>query len=103
MKKPNLIELAGGAVTATVAGVTADNLADHSVGVLVIVSVVLSMLSSGMWLTGRLAKAETIEVYRCPKQGCTVEIRASRDHSPERLARLRDLAADHGRHEAAGA
>lgn len=102
MKKPNLIELAGCSVTAVFTGATADSLADHSVGVFVIVSVVLSMLSSGLTLTDRLAKASTTEAYRCATQGCQVAFQVTRNHPADKRAVLRDLAADHARHGSAG-
>lgn len=100
MKKPHPIDVAGGIVTAAVTGSVAANLAGHDVSTLVLASVVLSMLSSGLTLTDKVAKAMTTEVYRCTVQGCSVEIRATRNHAPERLAVLRDMATDHGRHGA---
>lgn len=101
MKKPNPVDVIGGIVTAVVTGSVAVSLANHDVSALVLMSVVLSMLSSGLTLTDRVAKAATTEVYRCSAQGCSVEIRATRNHSPERLAVLRDVATDHARHGSA--
>jgi hypothetical protein len=103
MKKPHPIDVIGGVVTAVIVGSTAVRLADHNVGVLTILAVVLSMLSAGLTLTGALVKAATTEAYRCSAQGCTVEIRATRNHSPERLAVLREMATDHARHGATSA
>jgi hypothetical protein len=100
MKKPHPVDVVGGVVTALVTGSVAVSLAGHDVSALVLVSVVLSMLSSGLTLTDRVAKAVTTEVYRCTVQGCSVEIRATRNHAPERLAVLRDMATDHDRHGA---
>lgn len=101
MKKPHPVDLIGGIVTAVVTGVVAVNLVGHDVSTLVLLSVVLSMLSSGLTLTDRVARAATTEVYRCLAQGCSVEIRATRNHSSERLAVLRDMATDHARHGSA--
>jgi hypothetical protein len=101
VKKPHPVDVFGGIVTAVVTGSVAANLADHDVSVLILLSVVLSMLSSGLTLTDRVAKATTTEVYRCSTGGCSVEIRATRNHSPERLAVLRDMATDHARHGSA--
>lgn len=101
MKKPNPVDVIGGIATAVVTGTVAANLADHDVSALILLSVVLSMLSSGLTLTDRVAKAATTKVYRCSAQGCSVEIRATRNHSPERLAVLRDMATDHDRHGSA--
>jgi len=102
MKKPHPIDVIGGIATAAVAGATAATLADHDVGVLTILAVALSMLSTGLMITAQFAKAATTEVYRCSAQGCAVEIRATRNHAPERLAVLRDVATDHSRHGSAG-
>ena len=102
MKKPHPIDVIGGVASAVVAGTTAARLADHGVGVLTILAVALSMLSTGLMLTAQFAKAATTEVYRCSAQGCTVEIRATRNHSPERLAVLREMATDHARHSGTG-
>jgi hypothetical protein len=102
VKKPNLVDVIGAVVTAAVTAKVAVNLADHSVGVLILVSVVLSMLASGLTLTGRLAKAVATEVVRCSTAGCPFEFRARRSHSPERMTVLRELVADHGRHGSAG-
>jgi hypothetical protein len=101
VKKPNPVGAIGGIVTAVVTGTVAANLVDHDVSTLILLSVVLSMLSSGLTLTGKIAKAPTAEVYRCSAEGCTVEIRATRNHSSERLAVLRDVATDHARHGSA--
>ncbi|MFI1485734.1 hypothetical protein [Streptomyces sp. NPDC020747] len=101
MKKPNPVDVIGGIATAVVTGAVAAHLADHDVSTLILLSVVLSMLSSGLTLTDRVAKATTTEVYRCSAQGCSVEIRATRNQSPERLAVLRDMATDHARHGSA--
>ncbi|MFJ9101326.1 hypothetical protein ACIRJM_22995 [Streptomyces sp. NPDC102405] len=98
MKKLHPIDVAGAVVTAALTGTTAASLVDHSVSTFVLLTVVLSMLSSGMTLTERVAKAATTELYRCSVEGCTVEIRATRNHAPERLAVLRDMATDHARH-----
>jgi hypothetical protein len=102
MKKPHPIDVIGGIVTAVIAGTTAVRLADHGVGVLTILAAALSMLATGLMLTAQVAKAATTEVYRCSAQGCSVEIRATRNHSPDRLAVLRDMATDHGRHGSVG-
>ncbi|KOU62076.1 hypothetical protein ADK57_25940 [Streptomyces sp. MMG1533] len=101
MKKPHIIEAIGGAATAVLTGTTAVNLAGHDVGLLTILAVALSMLSTGLTLTGQITKAATTEAYRCSAQGCTVEIRATRNHAPERLAVLREMATDHSRHGSA--
>lgn len=98
MKKPNLVDVIGGITTAVVTGAVAANLVDHDLSMLILLSVVLSMLSSGLTLTDRVSKAATTEVYRCSVDGCSVEIRATRNHAPERLAVLRDMATDHARH-----
>jgi hypothetical protein len=103
MKKPSPVDVTGVVAIGAITGATVANLANHDVGVLVILAVALSMLSSGGTLLGLIAKAATTEVYRCSAQGCTVEIRATRNHSPERLAVLRDMATDHSRHGSAGA
>lgn len=103
MKMPHPIEIVGWAMTVTATGVTVDSLADHGVGVLTMLAVIGSMLSTGMTLTGKFMQAVTTEVYGCAVEGCKVEIRATRNHSAERLAVLKDLAADHHRHGSAGA
>ena len=103
MKKPSPVDVTGVVAIGSIAGATVANLASHDVGVLVILAVALSMLSAGGTLLGLIAKAATTEVYRCSVQGCTVEIRATHNHSPERLAVLRDMATDHARHGSAGA
>lgn len=103
MKKPNPVDVIGGVVTAVVTGIVAASLADHDVSSLILLSVICSMLSAGMALTDRVGKSATTEVYRCSAQGCSVEIRATRNHSPERLAVLRDMATDHSRHGSAAA
>jgi hypothetical protein len=101
MKKPSSVDVIGGIVTAVVVGTVAANLADHEVSVLLLMSVVLSMLSAGLTLTDKVAKAATTEVYRCSVQGCSVEIRATRNDAPERLTVLREMATDHARHGSA--
>lgn len=98
MKKPNPSDVIGGVTTAVITGTVTANLAAHDVSVLPLLSVVLCMLSAGLTLTDRVTKAATTEVYRCSAQGCSVEIRATRNHTPERMAVLRDLATDHNRH-----
>lgn len=103
MKKPHPVDVIGGIVTAVVTGSVAANLADNGVGALVVAAVILSMLSSGLTLTDRVAKAATTEVYRCSSEGCSVEIRATRNHAPDRLAVLREMATNHSRHGSAGA
>lgn len=102
MKMPHPIEIAGWAVTAAVAGSTAATLTGHGVSVLVVLAVLGSMLSAGMTLTDLIVKAATTEVYRCTAEGCSVEIRATRNHTPERLAVLKDMATNHPRHGSAG-
>lgn len=103
MKKPSPVDVTAVAVTGSIAGATVANLVKHDVGVLVILAVALSMLSAGGTLLGLIVKGMTTEVYRCSTQGCTVEIRATRNHSPERLAVLREMATDHSRHGTGGA
>jgi hypothetical protein len=103
MKKLHPVDVIGAAVTAVVTGTTVARLTDHNVGLLTILAVGLSLLSAGLTLTALIVKAVTTEVYRCSAEGCTVEIRATRNHSPERLAVLRNMATDHGRHGSVGA
>ncbi|WP_282790894.1 hypothetical protein [Streptomyces sp. CC224B] len=95
---PHPVELIGGATTAVITGSTVVELADHDVGVLSTLTVAFAMLSAGVTLTERVAQAVTTEVYRCSVQTCSVEIRATRNHAPERLAVLREMATDHSRH-----
>jgi hypothetical protein len=102
MKKPNLVDVAGVVATGAITGATVANLARHDVGALVIMTVVFSMLSSGGWLLLAIAKGRTVEVYRCSVKGCSVEIRATRNHPPERLTVLRDMVTDHSGHGSAG-
>ncbi|MFJ8929272.1 hypothetical protein ACIRLA_22105 [Streptomyces sp. NPDC102364] len=102
MKMPHPIEAGGFVTTVTVAGFTAESLTDHGVSVLVVLAVLGSMLSAGMTLTDLIVKAATTEVYRCTAEGCQVEIRATRDHTPERLAVLKDMATDHVQHGSGG-
>jgi hypothetical protein len=103
MKKPSPVDVTGVVAIGSITGATVANLARHDVGVLVIMAVALSMLSSGGWLLMVLTKGLTTEVYRCSVEGCSVEIRATRNHTPERLAVLRDMATDHTRHGSVGA
>lgn len=103
MKKPSPVDVTGVVAIGAITGATVVNLAKHDVGVLAILTVALSMLSAGGTLLGLMTKALTTEVYRCSAQGCSVEIRATRNHSPERLAVLREMATDHSRHGSAGA
>jgi hypothetical protein len=103
MKMPHPIEIVGWVATATVTGFTAESLTDHGVGVLVVLAVMGSMVSAGMTLTDSFVEAATTEVYRCAAEGCSVEIRATRNHSAERLAVLEEMATDHPGHGSAGA
>ena len=103
VKKPNPADVIGGIVTAVTTGAVSSNLADHNVSVLVLVSVVLSMLSSGLTLTDKVAKAAAMEVVRCSTEGCPFEFKVRRNRPPERVAALRELVADHGLHGSAGA
>lgn len=101
MKKPNPVDAAGVVVICVATGATVVNLASHDVGALTLVTVTLAMLSSGGYLLAAIVKGMTTEVYRCSAQGCAVEIRATRNHTAERLAVLREMATDHGRHGSA--
>lgn len=94
-------EVAGVVVIGVITGSTVANLGAHGVGALTLVTVALSMLSSGGWLLAAVTKGATTQVYRCSVEGCTVEIRATRNHSPARLAVLRDMATDHTGHGSA--
>lgn len=98
MKMPHRMEIVGWAVTAVVTGSTVATLHEHHVSLLTTLAVFGAMLSAGMTLTGHLVKASTTHVYRCAAEGCSVEIRATDDHTLERLAVLEDLATDHARH-----
>jgi hypothetical protein len=98
MKKPSPIDVTGVVVIGVITGTTVANLASHDVGVITLVTVALAMLSSGGYLLAAIAQGIATEVYRCSAQGCTVEIRATRNHAPERLAVLREMATDHSRH-----
>ncbi|OQQ12997.1 hypothetical protein B0675_39970 [Streptomyces sp. M41(2017)] len=102
MKKLNPAEVAGGAVISVTTGVTVANLAVHDVGALTLVTVALSMLSSGIWLLMAVMKGVTTQVYRCSVEGCAVEIRATRNHTQARLAVLEGMATDHTSHGSAG-
>ncbi|MFJ4200139.1 hypothetical protein ACIP2Y_10980 [Streptomyces sviceus] len=73
------------------------DLADHNVGVSVIVSVVLALLSTGMSLGIQFQKAAATQLFTCPEPGCSVQIRAT-NQPDDRLARLRELATDHTHH-----
>jgi hypothetical protein len=103
MKKPNLVDVTGVVAIGVATGTTVSNLASHDVGALALVTVTLAMLSSGGYLLAAVAKGMTTEVYRCTAEGCSVEIRATRNHSPERLTALREMATDHSRHATVGA
>lgn len=103
MKKLSPVDVTGVVAIGSITGATVANLASHDVGVLTLVTVALSMLSSAGWLLLAIAKGATTEVYRCSAEGCSVEVRASRNHSPERLSVLRHMATDHSRHGSAGA
>jgi hypothetical protein len=98
MKKPSPVDVTGVVAVGSIAGAIVGNLIRHDVSVLVIMTVAFSMLSSGGWLLLIMARGLTTEVYRCSVEGCTVEIRAARNHGPERLAVLREMATDHSRH-----
>ncbi|MFI9176131.1 hypothetical protein [Streptomyces lincolnensis] len=92
------------AVPAVLAAATACyigyDLADHGVATPVIVSVVLALLSTGVSLGIRVQQAaNNVQLFTCPEQ-CGVEIRAT-NQPDERIARLRELAADHSQHPAA--
>lgn len=103
MRKPSPSDVIGGAVTAVATGTVATHLIGHHVSVLILLAVVGTMISSGLTLAERIAKAGTTEVYRCSVHDCSVEIRATKNHSAEKLASLRDMATDHSRHTTAGA
>lgn len=76
------------------------DLADHGVGVPTIVSVVLALLSTGLMLGIRFQQAaNNVQLFTCPER-CGVEIRTT-NQPDERVARLRELAADHSQHPAA--
>jgi len=101
MKKPSPVDVTAVAAIGSITGATVANLARHDVSVLVLLIVALSMLSSAGWLLLTFAKGATTETYRCATPGCNVEIRATRNHSPERLTALREMATDHSRHGSA--
>lgn len=99
MARPTVLETlpaAVGAVFAVCIGVT---LAGHHVGIAVIVSVVLSLLSTGLLVGTQLQQAAHTRTFTCPEAGCPVQIRVT-DRRLTDVARLRELAADHTRHGA---
>ena len=102
MKTPHPIEIVGWVFTSTVTGFTVAEIADHGVSVLILCTVIGAMLSAGTTLTDSFMKARTTELYRCAIEGCSVEIRATRNHTPQRLAVLKDMPTDHPRHGSAG-
>ncbi|MFD4528406.1 hypothetical protein ACFWP7_31710 [Streptomyces sp. NPDC058470] len=76
------------------------DLADHGVGVAVIVSTVLAILSTGLSVGLRFQQAANdVQLFTCP-EGCGVEIRTTNQPS-DSVARLRELATDHSQHPAA--
>jgi hypothetical protein len=98
MQKPKPVDVTAVAAIGALTGSTVVNLAEHDVSAIRILIVALSMLSVGGVLLAQIVKDMTTELYQCPVQDCRVEIRATRNHSPERLAVLREMATDHSRH-----
>lgn len=97
MPKPTAREVIPFTVAAVCAGLIANDLADHNVGVGVIVSVVLSLLSMGVTLATRFQQATHTVLFTCPESGCPVEIRAT-NQPDQSIPRLRELATDHSQH-----
>jgi hypothetical protein len=87
------IALASGIVAASLGS----ELAAHYVSPVAIVTTLLAVISTGLYVAQQIGQGLRSTLYTCPSKGCTVSIRA-KGASPEELDRLRALATDHSKH-----
>lgn len=99
MQKATIIQTAILTPSAAVAITLGAQLADRHVSTPAIISTILAVLSTGLFIASRLAYAGRTVYYACPTKGCDVSISA-RDTSPAETSRLRTYATDHSKHGA---
>ncbi|MFI0822215.1 hypothetical protein ACH4TX_41735 [Streptomyces sp. NPDC021098] len=97
MKKSTLAEAATVITSGAVASGIGHQLADHHVPTPALVTAVMAILASGLYLAHQISQGLRTTYYTCPAKGCDVSIRA-RDTSQAELNRLRTLATDHSKH-----
>jgi hypothetical protein len=97
MQKATLTEIAIIVTSGIVAGSLANELADHGVAVMAIVTTVLATLTTGLYLARQIGDGLRTSLFTCPTKGCTTSIRASGTNQTE-LARIQAFATDHTKH-----
>jgi hypothetical protein len=100
MQKATITEAAILLVSGTVAGSLANELADHDVAVMAVISTVLATLTAGLYLATQIGQGLRTVLYTCPTKGCPVSVRA-KDVSDQEKTRFRAYATDHAQHGSA--
>jgi hypothetical protein len=95
--KATLTEASIGLASGIVAASLGSELAAHHVSPAAIVTALLAVVSTGLYVAQQMGQGFRSTLYTCPAKGCTVSIRA-RGASPEELAGLCALATDHSKH-----
>ncbi|MFE2486016.1 hypothetical protein ACFXGR_22500 [Streptomyces mirabilis] len=97
MQKATLAEASIALSSGIVAASLGSELASHHVSPAAIVTTLLAVVSTGLYVAQQLGQGFRSTLYTCPVKSCTASIRA-KGASPAELDRLRALATDHSKH-----
>jgi hypothetical protein len=87
------IALASGFVAASLGS----ELAAHHVSPVAIVTTLLAVISTGLYVAQQIGQGFRTALYTCPVKGCSASVRA-KGTSPAELDLLRTFATDHSKH-----
>ncbi|MET7975772.1 hypothetical protein ABZW44_22555 [Streptomyces mirabilis] len=97
MQKATLTEASIAIASGIVAASLGSELAGHHVSPAAIVTTLLAVISTGLYVAQQIGQGFRTSLCTCPVKGCPTSIRA-KGTSPEELDRLRVFAADHSKH-----